>query len=106
MRKVLKTAGITLLAVGAAAAVAAWVVRDQVDRSQRDLFSPHPLRRLACLGHLSRAEASVFNVNLLRDFVAWEPKGLLRNRARVILSRMEAEIGELEVGGEVRSGEA
>jgi hypothetical protein len=106
MNKALKTAGFTLLAVGAAAAVAAWVVRDQLERSQRELFSPHPLRRLACLGHLSRAEPSVFNINLLRDFVAWEPKGLLRNRARVVLKRMETEAGGPEPEQETEPGGA
>ena len=81
MKRTLKTAGIALAAVAAVGAVAALVVRDQLDRHQRNLFSPYPLRRLACLGHLARAEASVSNITLLRDFVAWEPKKLLRNRA-------------------------
>jgi len=89
MNRTLKTAGIALVAVAAAGAVAALVVRDQLARHQRNLFSPYPLRRLACLGHMARAEASVANITLLRDFVAWEPKKLLRNRARVILKRME-----------------
>jgi hypothetical protein len=89
MKRTLKTAGFALAAVAAAGAVAALVVRDQLDRHQRNLFSPYPLRRLACLGHMARAEASVGNINLLRDFVAWERKKLLRNRARVILKRME-----------------
>jgi hypothetical protein len=89
MSRALKTAGITLLAVSAAGAVAALVVRDQMDRHQRNLFSPYPLKRLACLGHMARAEASVANINLLRDFVAWEPRKLLKNRAKVILQRME-----------------
>ena len=64
MKRTLKTAGIALAAVAGAAAVAALVVRDQLDRHQRDLFSPYPLRRLACLGHLARAEASVGNITL------------------------------------------
>jgi hypothetical protein len=90
MNRTLKTAGITLVAVAAAGAVAALLVRDQMDRHQRNLFSPYPMKRLACLGHMAGSEASVSNINLLRDFVAWEPKRLLRNRARVILTRMEA----------------
>jgi hypothetical protein len=89
MNKALKNAGIALAAVATAGAVAALVVRDQLDRHQRNLFSPYPLKRLACLGHMARAEASVGNIHLLRDFVAWERKKLLRNRARVILKRME-----------------
>lgn len=94
MKRTLKTAGIALAAVAAAGAVAALVLRDQIQRHQRELFSPFPLRRLACLGHLARAEASVANITLLRDFVAWEPKKLLRNRARVILGRMESQAGD------------
>lgn len=89
MNRTMKTAGIALAAAAAAGAVAALIVRDQMDRHQRDLFSPFSLKRLACLGHLSRAEASVSNINLLRDFVSWEPRKLLRNRGRVILQRME-----------------
>ena len=91
MNKGLKTAGIAVLAVAAVGAVAALVVRDQLDRHQRDLFSPQPLRRLACLGHMARADATVDNITLLRDFVAWEPRKLLKNRAKIILKRMEAE---------------
>lgn len=94
MNRGIKTAGIAVVAVAAVGAVAALVVRDQLDRHQRDLFSPRPLRRLACLGHMARAEATVDNITLLRDFVAWEPRKLLRNRARVILQRMEEEAQE------------
>lgn len=99
MKGSLKTAGITVLAVAAVGAVAALLVRDQLDRHQRDLFSPQPLRRLACLGHMSRGEATVDNITLLRDFVAWEPRKLLRNRAKAILSRMEAEAKDARAGG-------
>jgi hypothetical protein len=94
MNKTLRAAGITLAAVAAVSAVAAWLVRDQMDRHRRNLFSPYPLKRLACLGHMAGSEASVSNINLLRDFVAWEPKRLLRNRARVILKRMEDQARE------------
>lgn len=89
MNKTLRTAGIALAAVAAAGALAALLVRDQLERHQRELFSPYPLKRLACLGHLARSEPTVSNIHLLRDFVAWEPKRLLRNRAAVILKRME-----------------
>jgi hypothetical protein len=99
MKRGIKTAGITVLAVAAAGAIAALVVRDQLDRHQRDLFSPRPLRRLACLGHMARADATVDNITLLRDFVAWEPRKLLRNRARAILRRMEGQAEEGLVQG-------
>ena len=91
MNKSFKATGIALLAASAAGAALALLVRDQMDRNQRELFSPQPLKRLACLGHLARAQASVANINLLRDFVAWERRRLLKNRARVILRRMEEE---------------
>jgi hypothetical protein len=99
MNRTLKTAGIATLAVAAVGAAAALIVRDQLDRHRRDLFSPRPLRRLACLGHMARAEATVDNITLLRDFVAWEPRKLLRNRARVILQRMEGEAQEASAAG-------
>jgi len=91
MNKTVKTGGIALIAIAAAGALAAVLVRGEMDRHRRKLFSPYPLKRLACLGHMARSEASVYNINLLRDFVAWEPKRLLRNRGRVILKRMEDE---------------
>jgi hypothetical protein len=99
MNRSIKTAGIAVLAVAAVGAVAALLVRDQLDRHQRELFSPQPLRRLACLGHMARAEATVDNITLLRDFVAWEPRKLLRNRAQAILRRME----DQAQGGQVAS---
>lgn len=80
----------------AAAAVVTLVVRDQLSRARRDLFSRHALKRLAALSHLTRADASVDLINLLRDFIAWEPRPLLRNRARGILERMLVEVQDAE----------
>ena len=96
--RTLRTAGITVLALGAAGAVAAFLVRDQMSRHRRDLFSPHALRRLAALGYMGGELASIDNLNLLRDFIAWEPRPLLRSRAQAILRRMEdqARLRELE----------
>ena len=91
MKRTLRITLITAGAAAAAAAVAALVVRDQISRHRRNLFSPHALQRLAALGHMARADASVDNITLLRDFIAWEPRKLLRDRARSILSRMESE---------------
>jgi hypothetical protein len=88
-RRILRTAGALLLVVGAIAALGALLVRDQISRHRRNLFSPHPLRRLAALGYLAGHEASVDAVRLLRDFIAWEPRPLLRRRAAQILERME-----------------
>ena len=88
-RRVLKITGITALAVAAVGTVAALVVRDQISRQRRNLFNPLALRRLAALEHVARQEPSVDHITLLRDYIAWEPRGLLRNRARAIVARME-----------------
>lgn len=90
--RVLRTTGFTLLAFAAAAALGAILVRDQISRHQRDLFSPHPLRRLAALGYLGGRPASVDLVMLLRDFIAWEPRPLIRKRAASVLTRLEASL--------------
>jgi len=91
MNRRLKIAGVTVAAAAAVGAFAAWLVRDQISRHRKDLFSAHALRRLAALGHMARASASVDHITLLRDFIAWEPRPLLRKRARTILERMESE---------------
>lgn len=88
----LRTAGITVLAAAAAGALAALIIRDQITRHRRDLFSPLALRRLAALGHVNKAPASVDSIRMLRDFVAWEPRRLLRERALSIVYRMEEEV--------------
>jgi hypothetical protein len=87
--RILRTTAFTLLAVGAAAALGVLLVRDQISRSQRDLFSPHPLRRLAALEYLGGRPASVDTVLLLRDFLAWERRPMLRKRATAVLARLE-----------------
>ena len=97
MDRKLKIAGITVVATAAAGAIAALVVRDQIARHRRNLFSPNALRRLAALGHMNREDASVDSIRLLRDFIAWEPRKLLRQRARAIIERMETEAAELKL---------
>jgi hypothetical protein len=92
MNRKLKITTITLLAAGAAGALLALIARDQMSRHRRNLFSPHSWRRLAALGHIRSAEPSIDRINLLRDFIAWEPRRILRNRARAIVGRMEAEL--------------
>lgn len=92
-KSIIRTTGVTLLAVAAVGALGAILVRDQISRHRRDLFSSHPLRRLAALGYLGGRPASVELVMLLRDFIAWEPRTLLRDRARVMLARMEGDLG-------------
>lgn len=87
--RILRTTGVAVLAAAVAGAIAVLLVRDQYSRHRRNLFSPLTLQRLAALGHMSREAPSVNNINLLRDYIAWEPKKLLRRRARGIVRRME-----------------
>ena len=98
MKEGLKKTGIAMLVAAAAGAALALLVRDQLHRHQRDLFNPRALRRLAALGYMAREQPSVDNITLLRDFVAWEPRRTLRERAQAILRRMEREAhaGEAE----------
>ncbi|MDP9203323.1 MAG: hypothetical protein M3P26_15525 [Gemmatimonadota bacterium] len=56
---------------------------------RRNLFSKSPLRRVAALGYL-RARPTVDTAQLLREYVAWEPTAILRDRGVRILKRLEA----------------
>lgn len=87
--RVLRTIGFSLLTLAGAAVLGALLVRDQISRHRRELFSPHPLRRLAALGYLGSAPASVDLVLLMRDFIAWESRPMLKKRATALLARME-----------------
>jgi len=88
MDKRVRTAGLTVLAAAAAGAIAAMIIRGQISRHRRDLFSPRAFKRLAALGHISREPASVDLIRLLLDFITWEPRQMLRERAQVIVDRM------------------
>ncbi|HLM67630.1 MAG TPA: hypothetical protein VK358_08895 [Longimicrobium sp.] len=88
-RRILRTTAITVLALAGVAALGVLLVRDQISRSRRDLFSPHPLRRLAALEYLGGRTASVDTVLLLRDYLAWEQRPILRKRAAAVLARLE-----------------
>lgn len=92
MNQKVRRTGIAVLAAAAAGAALAWVIRDQMSRHSRDLFSPYFFRRLAALGHMAREEASVDHIHLLNDFVAWEARKSLQKRADGILNRMEREL--------------
>jgi hypothetical protein len=93
MNRAAKVAVVTVLAAAAAGALAVLIVRGQIRRHRRDLFSPRPFRRLAALGHMGREPASVDAIRLLRDFIAWEPRKMLRERAESIMDRMTDEVG-------------
>ena len=56
---------------------------------RRNLFSKHALRRVAALGYL-RARPTVNTAQLLREYVAWEPRAILRQRGVRMLKRLEA----------------
>ncbi|CAN5206609.1 hypothetical protein BH20GEM2_BH20GEM2_12410 [soil metagenome] len=92
LQRVARTTALTALAIAGAAALGALLVRDQMSRHRRNLFSPHPLRRLAALGYLGGRPASVDTILLLRDFIAWESLPLLRRRATLLLARLEASL--------------
>lgn len=102
MSRATKVAVVTVLAAAAAGALAVLIVRGQIRRHRRELFSPRPFRRLAALGHMGREPASVDAIRLLRDFIAWEPRKMLRERAESIMDRMTDEVGRrgLEAGTE------
>lgn len=87
--KILRIIGIGVLAAIAASILGVLVVRDQMSRHRRDLFSSRPLRRLAALGYMAGSAPSVDAVRLLRDYIAWEPQPLIRRQAIQVLNRME-----------------
>jgi hypothetical protein len=92
MNRAGRVAVVTVLAAAAAGALAVVIVRGQIRRHRRDLFSPRPFRRLAALGHMGREPATVDAIRLLRDFIAWEPRRMLRERAEAIMDRMTDEV--------------
>ena len=97
MNRTLKTAALTVLAAAAAGALATLIIRGQISRHRRDLFSPRAFQRLAALGHMNREPASVDAIRVLRDFISWEPRKPLRERAQDIVDRMMSEAVELGI---------
>ncbi len=87
-----RTVLIAALSAGVAGVAVAYLVRNQVSRHQRDLFSPRRLQRLAALGHFAQRDASINDLNVLRDYVAGEPVHALRKRASAIIQRMERDV--------------
>ncbi len=63
----------------------------QIQRSRRDLFSSSPVRRVAALGYLS-GRPGLQTVQLLAEYVKWEPQPLLQRRGRRMLRRMQASL--------------
>jgi hypothetical protein len=92
MRRILRIAGIVVLATAAASLFGVLFVRDQMSRHRRDLFSSRPLRRLAALGYIAGRPPAVESVRLLRDYIAWESQPLIRGRATQVLVRLERDL--------------
>jgi hypothetical protein len=90
-RRILRVVGISALVVGLTTATATLLVRDQISRQRRNLFNPLSLKRMAALEHMARQQPTVDHITLLRDYIGWEPRKLLRNRARAIVEKMEQE---------------
>jgi hypothetical protein len=93
--RVLRYSAVALLGAAVLGGLGVLFARDQMTRHQSDLFSAHPLRRLAALGYL-RSRPGVDNVLLLRDYLAWEERPMLRKRAAGILANMEKELAAAE----------
>jgi hypothetical protein len=89
--RAVKVTGFVLLGAATAALIGVVLARDQMVRHRRGLFSPHPLRRLAALGYL-RSYPNVDNFLLLRDYLAWEQRPMLRKKASAVLEDMEREL--------------
>jgi hypothetical protein len=73
-------------AAGVLVGIAIWSV--QMTRWRRELFSRHPLKRLAALGYLS-GHPGVETAQLLTEYARWESKPALRRRAERLLHRMK-----------------
>ena len=56
---------------------------------RRNLFSKSALHRVAALGYL-RARPTVGTAQVLREYVAWEPRAILRQRGARLLRRLES----------------
>jgi hypothetical protein len=82
---------VSFVAVGFLGGVAAGTIMwSRMQRQyRRNLFSKSALRRVAALGYL-RARPTVNTAQLLREYVAWEPKPMLRQRGARMLKRLEA----------------
>ena len=83
--------GATFVAVGFLGGVAAGsLMWSRMQRNcRRNLFSRNALFRVAALGYL-RSRPTVNTAQLLREYVAWEPRPILKQRGARMLRRLEA----------------
>ena len=63
----------------------------QIQRSRRELFNKHPVKRLAALGYLS-GHPGPDTARILTDYVGWERHPGLRRRGQRILRRMQSHL--------------
>lgn len=89
----MRAARTKLVAVGFVGGVAAGsLLWTRLQHTYRyDLFSPRRLRRMAALSFL-RGRPTVGTAQLLREYVAWEPSHILRQRGVRLLQRVEASL--------------
>ena len=79
--------GAAAFAGGVVMGLLAWSA--MMERCQRDLFCPSPLRRLAALGYLG-GRPGAETVRLLSDYVTWERHPMLRRRAHRLLHKLSS----------------
>lgn len=74
--------------VAAGAIAGFWLARERQHATQRDLFDRSAWRRLGALGWLERT-GDTTALPLLRDYLAWEQRPVLRARGERVLRTLE-----------------
>ena len=88
----MRSRGLVFTVMASAGLVAGWMfAQHRLAHHKRDLFSRHPLRRMAALQFLA-GQGGVETVRLLRDYVSWEMQPMLRRRGEALLRRMQASL--------------
>ena len=64
----------------------------QLHRSKHDLFSPNVVRRLSAIGYVW-GRPCIDIARLLRVYILWERRPLLRRRAAQVLRQVEEYLG-------------
>lgn len=73
----------------AAGLVGGWLLaRQHLERHKADLFSVRPLRRWVALSYLAGRPGPA-TLQLLSDYIRWEPSPTLKRRASRLLRRMK-----------------
>lgn len=87
----MRTNHASLVAVGFLGGIAAGTIFwSRMQRQyRRNLFSRSPILRVAALGYL-RARPSLNTATILREYVAWEPRSVLRRRGARMLRHLES----------------